>query len=84
MHTTSSTGFDDRVRAVMACMDTTGLIDRFAANDVLLDLLDAAGTGEESARVLGALAALPKSELVDRSMLAGLLANLGDHIDTTS
>jgi hypothetical protein len=51
---------------------------------VLLDLLDAAGTGEESARVLGALAALPKSELVDRSMLAGLLANLGDHIDTTS
>lgn len=84
MHTTSLTGFDDRVRAVMAGMDTTGLIDRFAANNVLLDLLDAAGTDEESARVLGALAALPKSKLVDRSMLAGLLANLGDHIDTTS
>lgn len=76
MHTTSSAGFDDRVRAVMTGMDTTGLIDRFAANDVLLDLLDAADTDEESARVLGALAAVPKSKLVDRSMLAGLLANL--------
>lgn len=76
--TTSSAGtsFDDRVRNVIATMDKTGLIDRFAANDVLLDLLDAAKTDEESARVMGALAQLPKSNLVDRGFLASLLGGL--------
>ena len=76
--TTSSagTGFDDRVRSVIATMEKTGLIDRFAANDVLLDLLDAAKTDEQEARVLGALAQLPKSNLVDRGLLASLLGGL--------
>jgi hypothetical protein len=76
MQTTSSTGFSDRVQAVIAGLNTQGLIDRFAANDVLLDLLDAAATDDESGRVLDALGSLPKSSLVDRSMLAGLLAGL--------
>ena len=77
MNTTSTTtAFAERVKAVIAAMDPNGLMDRFAANDVLLDLLDSAGTDEESARVMHALAELPKSNLVDRSMLAGLLGEL--------
>lgn len=79
MSTTTSTDFSNRVSAAIGSLETTGLIDRYAANDVLLDLLDAAGTDEESARVLGALSALPKSNLVDRKELASLLAGLCAH-----
>ena len=74
--TSTTTEFAVRVKAAIDGMDTQGLIDRFAANDVLLDLLDSAGNEDESARVLGALAALPKSNVVDRSTLAGLLSEL--------
>lgn len=76
MSTTTSTDFCNRVRAVIVTMDGAGLIDRYAANDVLLDLLDAAGSDDESDRVLGALAALPKSNLVDRRELTALLTGL--------
>jgi hypothetical protein len=51
-------------------------MDRYAANDVLLDLLEVAATDDEQSRVLGALAQLPKSSLVDRALLATLLASL--------
>lgn len=72
----STTAFAERVKAVIDGMDTSGLIDRFAANDILLDLLDQAGTDEESDKVMKALADLPKSSLVDREMLARLLSGL--------
>jgi hypothetical protein len=68
--------FTDRVRSVLAGMPTAGVIDRFAANDLLLDLLDAARSDDEQARVMKALADLPKSNLVDRSDLNALLAGL--------
>ena len=74
--TSAGTSFNDRVRSVIAGLETTGLIDRFAANDVLLDLLDAAATDEEQARVMEALGELPKSNLMERSELAGLLGGL--------
>ena len=76
MATTTEANFSDRVQAVLADFGTTGVMDRYAANDVLLDLLEAAVSDEEQAKVLGALAQLPKSSLVDRSMLASLLAGL--------
>jgi len=76
MTTTTSASFSDRVRALLAELPESGVIDRFAANDLLLDLLDAAGSSEEEAAVMGALAALPKSTLVERSTLNGLLAAL--------
>lgn len=78
MSTTTSAGtsFNDRVRSVIAGMETTGLIDRFAANDVLLDLLDSARTDEEQTRVMEALGELPKSNLMERSELANLLGSL--------
>ncbi|MDQ3945298.1 MAG: hypothetical protein M3357_09160 [Actinomycetota bacterium] len=76
MATTTEASFSDRVQKVLGDFGTTGVMDRYAANDVLLDLLDAAVTDDEQARVLGALAQLPKSSLVDRSLLAGLLAGL--------
>ena len=74
--TTTSAGFGDRVRSVMAEMPQDGVIDRFAANDLLLDLLDVVGSEDEQARVMSALAALPKSSLVDRSELNALLSEL--------
>jgi predicted RNA-binding Zn ribbon-like protein len=74
--TTTTTTFTHRVQAVMAAFEASGLIDRFAANDVLLDLLDAASSDDESARVMSALAELPKSNLVERETLAALLAGL--------
>ena len=74
--TTTSAEFGDRVRAVLAGLPTSGVIDRFAANDVLLDLLDVAGSEEEQARVMRALADLPTSNLVDRADLNGLIAGL--------
>jgi hypothetical protein len=74
----STVAFAERVQAVIEEMGT-GVMDRFAANDVLLDLLDSAGTDEESARVMKALSELPKSSLVDRSDLAGLLARICAH-----
>ena len=75
--TTTTTGeFGDRVRSVLAEMPTSGVIDRFAANDLLLDLLDSARSDDEEARVMAALAHLPKSNLVDRSDLNALLAGL--------
>jgi hypothetical protein len=77
MTTTTSAGFGDRVRSVLAELPTSGVIDRFAANDLLLDLLDSATSEHEQARVLQALAQLPKSNLVDRSDLNALLATLG-------
>jgi hypothetical protein len=76
MTTTTSAGFGDRVRSVLAELPTQGVIDRFAANDLLLDLLDAAASDDEQARVMQALANLPKSNLVDRSDLNGLLTAL--------
>ncbi len=74
--TTASSEFGDQVRAVLAEMPTSGVIDRFAANDLLLDLLDAARSDSEQARVMQALADLPKSNMVDRSDLNALLAGL--------
>ena len=73
---TTSAEFGDRVRSVLAELPTSGVIDRFAANDLLLDLLDAAASDDEQARVLRALAVLPKSNLVDRTDLNALLAGL--------
>lgn len=74
--TTTSAGFGDRVRAVLAALPTSGVMDRFAANDVLLDLLDVAGSEEEQARVMRALADLPTSNMVDRADLNALVAGL--------
>ena len=77
METTSgSAEFGERVRSVLSDMPTSGVIDRFAANDLLLDLLDAARSDAEQARVMQALADLPKSNLVDRGDLNALLADL--------
>jgi hypothetical protein len=74
--TTTSAEFGDRVRSVLQEMPTSGVIDRFAANDLLLDLLDSALSDDEQARVMRALADLPKSNMVDRSDLNALLAGL--------
>lgn len=74
--TTTSAEFGDRVRSVLAELPADGVIDRFAANDLLLDLLDAARSDDEQARVMQALADLPKSTLVDRSDLNTLLGGL--------
>jgi hypothetical protein len=76
MTTTTSAGFGDQVRAMLATLPTSGVIDRFAANDMLLDLLDVAASDDEQARVMRALADLPKSNLVDRADLNALLAGL--------
>jgi hypothetical protein len=76
MTTTTSAGFGDRVRSVLAELPASGVIDRFAANDVLLDLLGAAASEDEHARVMRALADLPTSNLVDRADLNALLAGL--------
>jgi hypothetical protein len=76
MATTTEANFSDRVQAVLADFGTTGVMDRYAANDVLLDLLEVAATDDDQSRVLGALAQLPKSSLVDRALLATLLAGL--------
>ena len=73
---TTSSEFGDQVRAVLAELPTDGVIDRFAANDLLLDLLDTAHSEDEQARIMKALADLPKSNLVDRSDLNALLAGL--------
>jgi hypothetical protein len=74
--TTTSAEFGDRVRAVLAALPMSGVVDRFAANDVLLDLLDVAGSEEEQARVMRALGDLPTSNVVDRAELNALLAGL--------
>jgi hypothetical protein len=76
MTTTISAEFGDRVRSVLSELPSDGVIDRFAANDLLLDLLDSARSDAEQARVMQALADLPKSNLVDRSDLNALLAGL--------
>ena len=76
MTTTTSAGFGDRVRSVLADLPDSGVIDRFAANDLLLDLLDSATSEHEQARVMQALTDLPKSNLVDRTDLNSLLAGL--------
>jgi hypothetical protein len=76
MSISTSVEFIDRVRSVLAGLPTSGVIDRFAANDLLLDLLDAARSDDEQARVMQALADLPKSNVVDRSDLNALLAGL--------
>lgn len=76
MTISQSAEFFDRVRSVLAELPASGVIDRFAANDLLLDLLDAARSDDEQARVMKALADLPKSNLVDRSDLNALLAGL--------
>jgi hypothetical protein len=73
--TSANPSFGDRVRATMEALPASGVIDRFAANDVLLDLLDAAGPAEE-ARVLAALASLPTSGLIDRYTLNTILLGL--------
>jgi len=73
---TTTSDFGDKVRSVMSELPTSGVIDRFAANDLLLDLLDHAASETETARVMQALANLPKSNLVDRSDLNALLAGL--------
>ena len=74
--TTTSAEFGDRVRSVLAEQPTSGVIDRFAANDLLLDLLDEARSDAEQSRVMQALADLPKSNMVDRTDLNALLAGL--------
>jgi hypothetical protein len=76
MTTTTSAGFGDKVRSVLETQPAEGVIDRFAANDLLLDLLDVAASDDEQARVMRALAELPKSNLVDRSELNALLGTL--------
>jgi hypothetical protein len=76
MTTTISAEFGDRVRSVLAELPNSGVIDRFAANDLLLDLLDSARSDDEQARVLKALADLPKSNVVDRGDLNSVLAGL--------
>ncbi|MDQ1497905.1 MAG: hypothetical protein QOD57_1291 [Actinomycetota bacterium] len=76
MTTTISAEFGDRVRSVLAELPHSGVIDRFAANDLLLDLLDSARSDDEQARVLKALADLPKSNVVDRGDLNSVLAGL--------
>ena len=76
MTSTISADFGDRVRSVLAEQPTSGVIDRFAANDLLLDLLDAAASEAEQARVMQALADLPKSNMVDRTDLNALVAAL--------
>jgi hypothetical protein len=76
MTTTTSADFGDRVRSVLAELPDSGVIDRFAANDLLLDLLDSARSDDEQARVLKALADLPKSNLLDRSDLNSVLSAL--------
>jgi hypothetical protein len=76
MTTTISAEFGDRVRSVLAELPVEGVIDRFAANDLLLDLLDSARSDAEQSRVMQALADLPKSNLVDRSDLNALLGGL--------
>jgi hypothetical protein len=76
MTSTTSCEFGDQVRAVLSELPTSGVIDRFAANDLLLDLLDATRSDAEQARVMQALANLPKSNLVDRGDLNALLAEL--------
>ena len=73
---TTSADFGDKVRAVLAELPSSGVIDRFAANDLLLDLMDSAASEVEQARVLKALADLPKSNLVDRSDLNAILGAL--------
>lgn len=74
--TAISAEFGDRVRSLLAEQPTSGVIDRFAANDLFLDLLGVAHSEVEEARVMAALAELPKSNLVDRSDLNALLAGL--------
>ena len=74
--TTTSAEFGDRVRSVLAEQPTAGVIDRFAANDLLLDLLDEPCSDDEQSRVMQALANLPKSNMVDRTDLNALLAGL--------
>lgn len=74
--TGTSADFGDRVRSVLETQPTAGVIDRFAANDLLLDLLDEARSDDEQARVMKALAALPKSNMVDRADLNAVLAGL--------
>jgi hypothetical protein len=76
MTITTSAEFGDRVRSVLAELPTDGVIDRFAANDLLLDLLDSAHSEDEQARIMRALADLPKSNLIDRSDLNALVAGL--------
>lgn len=76
MGTTTGSSFDERVQEVLAEFGAVGLIDRFAANDLLLDLLDVAGTEAEHTRIMEALTALPKSSLVDRAELAAVLTGL--------
>lgn len=76
MATTTQANFNERVAQVLADFGTTGVMDRYAANDVLLDLLELAVSDEDQARVLTALGQLPKSSLIDRSMMAGLLSAL--------
>ena len=76
MTTTISAEFGDRVRSVLSELPAEGVIDRFAANDLLLDLLDSARSDAEQSRVMQALADLPKSTLVDRSDLNALLGGL--------
>ena len=73
---TTSAEFGDRVRSVLAELPTSGVIDRFAANDLLLDLLDVAASEAEQARVMQALSDLPKSNMVDRTDLNALVAAL--------
>jgi hypothetical protein len=76
MTTTTSADFGDRVRSVLSELPSSGVIDRFAANDLLLDLLGHTGSEAETARVMQALADLPKSNVVDRSDLNALVAGL--------
>jgi hypothetical protein len=75
-NTTAEPTFGDRVKAALANLPDGNLVDRFRANDVLLDLMSAATDADEAARVLAALASLPRSDLLERAALRSLLVDL--------
>ena len=73
---TAEPTFEDRVQAALAELPESTLVDRFRANDVLLDLMATTTDADEAARVLAALASLPRSDLLERAALRSLLADL--------
>jgi hypothetical protein len=73
---TADPTFEDRVQAALAGLPETTLVDRFRANDLLLDLMGSTDDPDEAARVLAALAALPRSGLLERAAVRSLLADL--------
>jgi hypothetical protein len=73
---TAEPTFNDRVHAALASLPDGTLVDRFRANDLLLDLMGATSDPDEGARVLAALASLPRSNLLERAAVRSLLVDL--------